>query len=134
MATLKLESATPNGGLTAPPALVAAAQSTATTQANVVPGLGSILSVRAEIDDVLADMKAFYKAEPDTVMAAVSAHGARLVEIIVQCQRVEVLRREWKPMREEAEKVLAELKSQFNIASRQIAVRQMDVDMLRGQT
>jgi hypothetical protein len=134
MATMKLESSSPNGGLSGPPALVAQVQATTTNQTNVVPGLGSILSVRSEIDDVLADMKAFHRAEPDMVMSAVSAHGARLVEIIVQCQRIEVLRREWKPMREEADKVLAELKSQFQIASRLIAVRQMDVDMLRGQT
>jgi hypothetical protein len=133
MATMKLESSGANGTLSGPPALAVQAQATVQNQNNVVAGLGSILTVRTEIDDVLADMKAFHRAEPDMVMAAVSAHGARLVEIIVQCQRVEVLRREWKPVREEADKVLAELKSQFSIASRLIAVRQMDVDMLRGQ-
>jgi hypothetical protein len=99
-----------------------------------VPGLGSILSVRKEIDDVLADMQDFHRAEPDMVMAAVSAHGARLTEIIVRIQRIEVVRREWKPVREEAEKVSGELKSQFSIASRLIAIRQMDFDLLRGQT
>jgi len=99
-----------------------------------VPGLGSIISVRKEIDDVLADMQDFHRAEPDMVMSAVSAHGARLTEIIVRIQRIEVVRREWKPVREEADKVLGELKSQFQIASRQIAIRQMDWDMVRGQT
>jgi len=99
-----------------------------------VPGLGTILSVRKEIDDVLADMQDFHRAEPDMVMSAVSAHGARLTEIIVRIQRIEVVRREWKPEREAADRVLSELKSQFQIASRQIAIRQMDWDMVRGQT
>lgn len=134
MALLKLESTDAKPGLNEPPAMVAHAQAALANQQMVMPGLGSIQTVRAEVDDVLADMKAFHKAEPDMVMAAVSAHSARLVEIIVQCQRIEVMRREWKPMREEADKVLSELKSQFQIASRLIAIRQMDFDMVRGQT
>lgn len=134
MPTIKMEPTGPKQGLTEPPVMVTQAQQAFANQQVVVPGLGSIASVRAEIDDVLADMKAFHKAEPDMVMAAVSAHSARLVEIIVQCQRIEVMRREWKPMREETDKVLSELKSQFQIASRLIAIRQMDFDMVRGQT
>lgn len=133
MVMLKLESSTPNGGLSQPSASVSA-QALVANQTQVVAGLGSIQTVRSEIDDVLADMKAFHRAEPDMVMAAVSAHSARLVEIIVQIQRIEVVRREWKPVREETDKVLAELKSQFQIASRLIAIRQMDFDMVRGQT
>lgn len=96
-------------------------------------GIGSIQSVRKEIDDVLADMGDFYRAEPDMVMAAVSAHGARLVEIIVRIGRIETVAREWKPVREEAEKVLNELKSQFSIASRLTAIRQMDLTLSGGQ-
>ena len=136
MALLKLESTDAKPGLSEPPAMVGHSQAAvlAANQTTVVPGLGSIQTVRAEVDDVLADMKAFHKAEPDMVMAALSAHSARLVEIIVQIQRIEVMRREWKPVREEAEKTLAELKSQFQIASRLIAIRQMDFDMVRGQT
>lgn len=102
-------------------------------QSQVIPGLGSILSIRAEIDDVCADMANFHRSEPDVVMAAVSAHGARLTEVIIRIQRIEVVKREWKPVREEAEKALGELKSQFSIASRLIAIRQMDFDLLRGQ-
>lgn len=132
MSVIKMEPSDTNGALAKTPSMVTQAQAALTAQTTVVPGLGSIQTVRAEIDDVLADMKNFHRAEPDMVMSAVSAHGARLVEIIVQCQRIEVMRREWKPMREEADKVLNELKSQFQIASRLIAVRQMDFDMVRG--
>lgn len=128
MPTLKLESTQANPDLTG-----ASPQPLDQLRLTVdVPGLGTIISVRKEIDDVLADMQDFHRAEPDMVMAAVSAHGARLTEIIVRIQRIEVVRREWKPVREEAEKVSSELKSQFMIASRLIAVRQMDYDMLRG--
>lgn len=91
--------------------------------------------VRKEIDDVLADMRVFHKAEPDQVMQAVSGHSARLIEIIIRIQRIEVVRKEWKPVREEAERVLNELKSQFQVASRLLAMRQADWEMSgRGQT
>jgi stage III sporulation protein SpoIIIAA len=104
-------------------------------QNQVLPGLGSITDVRREIDDCLADMRDFYRAEPDQVMQAVSAHSARLVEIVIRVQRVEVVRREWKPVREEADRVLTELKSQFQVASRILAMRQQDWEMSgRGQT
>lgn len=130
MPTLKLESSNANPDLSG----ASAPQPMAVLRESVeVPGLGSITSVRKEIDDVLADMQDFHRAEPDMVMAAVSAHGARLTEIIVRIGRIEVVRREWKPVREEAEKVAGELKSQFQIASRQIAIRQMDWEMVRGQ-
>lgn len=103
-------------------------------QSAVIPVLGSIKTVREEIDDVLADMRVFHKSEPDQVMGAVSAHSARLVEIVVQIQRIEAMRREWRPIREEAERVLAELKNQFQIASRSLAMRQMDWELSsRGQ-
>ena len=95
--------------------------------------LGSMDSVRKEIDDALADMRVFHQFEPDRVMTAVSAHSARMVEIIVQISRIEVTRREWKPVREEAEKVLGEMKSQFQVASRQTAMRQLDYQMSGGQ-
>jgi hypothetical protein len=90
--------------------------------------------VRREIDDCLADMRDFYRAEPDQVMQAVSAHSARLVEIVIRIQRIEVVRREWKPVREEADRVLTELKNQFQVASRILAMRQQDWEMSgRGQ-
>lgn len=96
--------------------------------------LGSIASVQGEVDDVLADMKVFRNFEPDQVMSAVSAHSARLMEIVVQIGRIEVVRREWKPVREECDRVLGELKSQFQIASRLQAVREADWNMSgRGQ-
>jgi hypothetical protein len=100
----------------------------------VNPTLGSIESVRHEIDDALLDMKEFSKFEPDLVMAAVSAHSARLVEIVVQIGRIEVVRREWKPVREECDRVLTALKDQFQIASRLMAMRELDWNMSgRGQ-
>jgi hypothetical protein len=94
-----------------------------------VPGLGSVISVRKEIDDTMADQREFYVSEPDRVMRAVSGHSARLVEIVVQIGRVEVARPEWKPVREEAERVLQELRQQFQIASRRQAGRELEWNM-----
>lgn len=110
------------------------ADTVARQQSQPVAGLGTIQDVRREIDDCLADMRDFYRAEPDQVMQAVSAHSARLVEIVIRVQRIEVVRREWKPVREEADRVLTELKSQFQVASRILAMRQQDWEMSgRGQ-
>lgn len=132
---MKMEPAGASQGVSEPKgALAEAVQRSTAQQSQVVQGLGTIASVRQEIDDCLADMRVFHRAEPDQVMQAVSAHSARLVEMIVSIQRIEVVRREWKPVREEAERVLGELKSQFQVASRLLAMRQNDWEMSRGQT
>ena len=133
MPTLRMESST-EAKTGSEPVKPSAGMPMVANQTKEYPGLGSIVTVRKEIDDVMADMGDFYRAEPDMVMSAVSAHGARLVEIIVRISRIEVLVREWKPVREEAEKVLNELKSQFQVASRQVAIRQMDLTLSGGQT
>lgn len=125
MATLKLEAAPASGDLGAAKAPVAPA-SAAALGIPVNSTLGSVQGVRSEIDDALADMKVFSKFEPDQVMTAVSAHSARLVEIVVQISRIEHIRREWRPVREECERVIAELKAQFQIASRLHAMREFD--------
>lgn len=105
----------------------------ANRQTVAITGLGTVAQIRSEIDDVLADMRNFHRAEPDQVMQAVSAHGARLLEIAIHIGRVEVVHREWKPVREEADRVLGELKAQFQVASRLIAVRGLDQEFMRGQ-
>jgi chaperonin cofactor prefoldin len=130
-----MEPATPSRGLSEPKSTLAeATQRAALQQKQVVAGLGSIEDVRKEIDDAMADMRAFHRAEPDLVMQAVSAHSARLIEISIQVQRIEVVQRHWKPVREEADRVLAELRNQFQIASRLFAMRQADWEMSgRGQ-
>jgi hypothetical protein len=98
-----------------------------------ITGLGTIADVRKEIDDVMADMRNFHQAEPDMVMEAVSAHGTRLLEIAIQIGRIEVVHREWKPVREEADRVLGELKFAFQVASRLVAIRGLDQEFMRGQ-
>lgn len=130
-----MEPVEPKDGLSGPKATLAeATQRAASQQTQVIAGLGSINEIRKEIDDALADMRAFHRAEPDLVMRAVSAHSARLIEISIHIQRIEVVRREWKPVREEADRVLNELKNQFQVASRLFAMRQADWEMSgRGQ-
>lgn len=130
-----MEPAGANEGLSDPKGTLAATVARQAQQQNqAVAGLGTIADVRREIDDCLADMRDFYRAEPDQVMRAVSAHSARLVEIVIRIQRIEVVRREWKPVREEADRVLTELKNQFAVASRVLAQRRDDWEMSgRGQ-
>lgn len=125
-----------SGGLTPSNGALAASRSNdALAKANGVvfgDGLGSVNSVRAEIADVLADLKMFAQAEPDEVMSAVSAHGARLVEIKILASREEVQHRQWKTVRQEVEEVIAELRFQFQVASRLISVRQLDQQLAGG--
>lgn len=135
MTKLKLETAAKPQVSEGNSALAEAVGRSAALEKQVLPGLGSISDIREEINDVLLDMRVFHAAEPDAVMRAVSAHAARLVEIIVHVQRIEATRREWKPVREEANFVLTELRSQFQIASRILAMRAQDWEMSgRGQT
>lgn len=96
--------------------------------------LGSIDSVRKEIDDAFADMKSFHNLEPDEVMRMCGGHSARLQEIRVQINRIEVVARQWKPIRErEIEPAIDELKQQYLIASRLHSVRELDFKMAGGQ-
>lgn len=98
-----------------------------------IPGLGSIQTVRAEIDDALEDMRLFHQNEPDVVIQAVSAHGARLAEIVTRIRRIEVRLRHWKATREEAEFVLGQLRDQYQMHSRLLTVRQLDQSLMGGQ-
>lgn len=135
MANLQLTTTANTPLKTGSGALAASRGPEAVAQANAQvfgDGLGSVDSVRAELADVCADMKAFCSAEPDQVMTAVSAHGARLVEIKILASRLEVQHKQWKVVRQEVEDVLSELRFQFNVASRLISVRQLDQDLLRG--
>lgn len=95
--------------------------------------IGSIDSVRAEVDDAFADMKTFHNLEPDEVMRMCGGHSARLSEIRVQIQRIEVIHRQWKPIRtNEVEPTIEELKNQYLIASRLHSVRELDFKMATG--
>lgn len=131
MTVLRMESTPPNDSL--PDAKPSLGGALAQRQNIAITGLGTLAEVRKEIDDVLADMRNFHQAEPDMVMEAVSAHGTRLLEIIIQIGRVEVVHREWKPVREEADRVLGELKFAFQVASRLVAIRGLDQEFMRGQ-
>lgn len=98
-----------------------------------VPGLGSVDTVRDELDDVWRAMGEFSTSEPDEVMQRCAAFTARLGEIRMRIQRVEDLYPYWKPIRtREVDPALDELKFQFQVASRLHSVRQFDFEMARG--
>ena len=99
----------------------------------VFPGLGSIDSVRGEVDDAFADMATFHNIEPDEIMRLVGGHSARLSELRVRIQRVEDFHRQWKGVRtREIELALDELAKQFQVASRLLTVRELDFKMESG--
>jgi hypothetical protein len=96
-----------------------------------IPGVGSIASVRQEVDDALADMRAFYQSEPDQVIRAISGHAARLTEISITISRYEVQVKALRPVREEIDRVIKSLGDQFNYHSRLLSSRQLDYETSR---
>ena len=93
-------------------------------------GLGSIDSVRREVADAYSDMKTFHNTEPDEVLRYCSGHSARLSEVKVLISQVEPVFRQWRAVRvNEVEPAIEELRAQFSIASRLIAVRELDWKM-----
>lgn len=131
--TMQSAGGLPPIGPDGPPAVPHAPVNFGMNTAQVFLGVGSIDSVRAEVDDAFADMKTFHNQEPDQVMRMCGGHSARLSEIRVQIQRIEVVARQWKPIRErEVEPAIEELKNQYLIASRLHAVRELDWKMSGG--
>ncbi len=95
-------------------------------------GFGSINTMRKELDDCFAHMKEFFNTEPDEVIRYVSGYSARFSEIRMLVQRYET------PMLKrfrtaEVEPCLEELRQQFQVASRRIAMRELDFRMDMGQ-
>lgn len=98
-----------------------------------IPGAGTLASVRSEIDDAYDDMKKFISMEPDQIMQICAGHTSRLNEIRTCIYRVEDFQRVLKPVRtNEIEPTIKELQFQFQVASRLLAVRQLDWEMVRG--
>lgn len=87
----------------------------------------SIDMVRGEVDDAFAQLKTFHNQEPDWCMRVASGHSARLSELAVQIGRIEDWAQEWKRVRQrELEPCIAEIRSQYEIASRRHTVREHD--------
>lgn len=97
------------------------------------PGIGSVRSVRGEIDAALVAMRGMHRMESDQVMRIVSGLTARLVELRIGITRVEVLAPIWKTVRaQELEPTLDELGRQYSIASRLHSVRELDYRISTG--
>lgn len=105
------------------------------TSAQLPHGLGSIDAIREEVNDAYEDMRQFYADEPDDVMRKVSGHLARLGEIRKDIVRIEGATRQLKPIRTgEVEPAIEDLWKQYQIASRLLEVRKMDLQVMGGQT
>lgn len=90
--------------------------------------------VLAELDRMVRLVRAFWKMEPDEVMRAVSAFGARCTELYQQLHRVEGKDRTWRQVRtQQVVPLQDELERQYKNASRLLEVRRQDLELLRGQ-
>ena len=90
--------------------------------------------VEAEIDRMLRLVRTFWKMEPDEVMRACSALGARCVELYVHLHRVEGRDRTWRQVRtQHVVPLQQELERQYTNASRMIEVRRQDLAFMQGQ-
>lgn len=89
--------------------------------------VGSIDSVRSEVDDACRDMETFLNQEPDAVMRLCSGHSARLSTLRTLIFRIEDVHRQWRPIRtNEIEPTISELANQYQIASRLLSARELD--------
>lgn len=87
-----------------------------------------------EVDRMTRLVRTFWKMEPDEVMRAVSALGARCVELYQQLHRVEGKDRTWRQVRtQQVVPLQDELERQWKNASRLLEVRRQDLEFIRGQ-
>lgn len=88
-------------------------------------------TVEAEIDVMLTALRGCWEMEPDQALRAISAMSARCTELSVHLHRVEG-KREWTRIRTmQVDRLLIELDRQSRIASRLLAVRQLDWDQTK---
>lgn len=96
--------------------------------------LGSRQEVMDEIDRMLRLVRAFWMMEPDEVMRAVSAFGARCTELYSLLHRIEGREREWRQVRtQHIVPLMNELERQYKNASRMLEIRRQDLEFTRGQ-
>lgn len=88
--------------------------------------------LREEIDVMLAQCILAPDMEPDQAMIMMSGLLARLVQMHIDIQRVEHIQRDLKSVRtQEVDYAMDLVREQWKIASRLIAVRQMDLDLTK---
>lgn len=96
-------------------------------------GLGTREQIEAELDGVAADIREFWRYEPDQVLRKTAAYSARLTELYVLLNRYEARDRQYTRVRTQQVQIwLNELDRQFKMASRLIEVSRQDLALLRG--
>lgn len=97
------------------------------------PGIGSVVTVRGEVDATFEVMRGFHSLEPEDVMRFVGGLSARLVELRVRTTRVEVAHPIWTSIRtNELDPAIEELGRQYAIASRLHSVKELDYRISTG--
>lgn len=86
--------------------------------------------VEDEIDLMLRTIREFWNMEPDQVLLAISAIGARATEVGIHLHRLERKSSTWKQLRTmQIDKILLELISQFKVHSRIVELRRQDIQL-----
>lgn len=89
--------------------------------------------LRVELDSYLDRMQGFAGEEPDQVLQTLSSIGARLTQIRTHAVRsTSRLARNF--VAQELEPLIGQCEFQFRIHSRLLASRQLDWEMVRGQS
>lgn len=96
------------------------------SQAPAISGIGTIESVRQEVEDAYEDARTFFNREPDEVIRLVSGHCARLSYLRMRVGEIEAVNRQWRPTFNALTECLEELRNQFNYASRLLFSRELD--------
>lgn len=95
--------------------------------------LGTKEEVEAELNAMMRAVRTFWNLEPDQVMKIAGGYSARLTELYVHLHRVEGPQRVWRQVRtQQVVPLLEEVDRQMKRASREVEIRKMDLDALRG--
>lgn len=92
-----------------------------------------ITRLQAELDGYYAELRNLNQLDPTSVMQKLSSISARAGELRAQLVRSESRRANALRTRE-VEPLLEQIKLQFQIHSRIVAVAQQELDLIRGQT
>lgn len=95
-------------------------------------GLGSRADIERELDGIALAIRTFALKQPDQIMRECAAYSARLTELCVLLSRHEASDRQYLRVRtQQVERYLAELATQFKIASRLVEVMRQDLELMK---
>lgn len=95
--------------------------------------MGSIDTVREEVDDAFKHAKVYFQLNPDEAMRYASGYSARMSELKVRIKRIENDVPGWRPVRLEVEDAIEEQRFQYEVHSRLHTTREFDWKVEAGE-